>query len=219
MKDKKLVKAFVMFILAISTLATSVFAWFSVSSQTQIGQIVGETSSYKAALVFAVKKNSDLDYIEISTTNELSLVMNNIIPNDKIHFKISMSNIGTIDTTMAVKIRNLVSEIPYPGYNMLDIYYLENGLIYIKDMATLEEVPVQKIGDTLEIVKYDQVLSPYRLSYLVDAQFNLNLIDNLVFPIGKSIEITFTLVYDQNTERSEYEDGQLHLNSIYVYLN
>nr|WIF88048.1 hypothetical protein QOL21_06105 [Acholeplasma laidlawii] len=56
MKEKGLIKALFMFIISLVTLSVSVFAWFAVSQQANIGQIIGQTADYSAILVFKVKK-------------------------------------------------------------------------------------------------------------------------------------------------------------------
>ena len=65
MKDKGLAKALIMFIISITTLSVSVFAWFAISNQANIGHIIGQTADYSAILVFKVKKNGDPDWNEI----------------------------------------------------------------------------------------------------------------------------------------------------------
>ncbi|WP_264229448.1 hypothetical protein [Acholeplasma laidlawii] len=220
MKDKGLTKAFMMFIVSLITLASAAFAWFSTSSQNKIGQIIGQTADYSAILVFDVKKGDDLDYTSIETIDEMHEFFGNTVPNDRIHFKIDIENNGNKDFKADLVIRNIFSEVSYAGFNMLDVYYLEDGKITIVDVnEALPDEVITLPGDAAPPTVHDQVLNPYRFSYLVDGQNNLNILNQYDVPIGRSISVLFTIVYDENTSRTEYEGGIFHLNSIYIYLN
>jgi len=222
MKDKGLAKAFIMFIISIITLSVSVFAWFAISSQTKIGKIIGQTADYSAILVFDVKKNDDLDWTEIETINDMHEFFGNTIPNDQIHFKIDITNNGNKDLYVDLMIRNLYSEVSYVGFDMLDVYYLKDGLITVVDNDPLiadEIIPLHHTPDPTPVIKHDQTLNLYRFSNLVDSNNNFTILNNYFVPVGRSISTLFTIVYDENTSRSEYESGIFHLNSIYIYLN
>lgn len=220
MKDKGLAKAFIMFIVSIVTLATAAFAWFSTSSQNKIGHIIGQTADYSAILAFDVKKGDEVNYTSIATIDEMHEFFGNTIPNDRIHFKIDVENDGNKDLLLDLMIRNLYSEVSYAGFNMLDVYYLEDGKITVKDAdeAVLDHVIILP-GDPTPPTVHDQLLSPYRFSYLVDGQNNFSILESYAVPIGRSISVLFTIVYAANTSKTEYEGGIFHLNSIYVYLN
>lgn len=220
MKEKGLIKALFMFIISLATLSVSVFAWFAVSQQANIGQIIGQTADYSAILVFKVKKNGEAYWTEIETINEMHQFFGNTVPNDRIHFKIDIENNGNKDFKADLVIRNIFSEVSYDGFNMLDVYYLEDGKITIVDVnEALPDEVITLPGDAAPPTVHDQVLNPYRFSYLVDGQNNLNILNQYDVPIGRSISVLFTIVYDENTSRTEYEGGIFHLNSIYIYLN
>lgn len=222
MKDKGLAKALIMFIISITTLSVSVFAWFAISNQANIGHIIGQTADYSAILVFKVKKNGDPDWTEIETINDMHDFFGNTIPNDEIYFEIDIKNDGNKDLLVDLMIRNLYSEVSYAGFDMLDVYYLRDGQITVKDFDSLvadEIIPLHHTPDPTPVVKHDQTLNLYRFSNLVDSNNHFTILNNYFVPIGRSIRVNFSIVYDENTSRSEYETGIFHLNSIYIYLN
>lgn len=222
MKEKGLIKALFMFIISLVTLSVSVFAWFAVSQQANIGQIIGQTADYSAILVFKVKKNGEANWTEIETISEMHQFFGNTVPSDVIHFEVDIENDGNKDLLIDLMIRNLYSEVSFIGFDMLDVYYLKDGLITVKDNDPLvgdEIIPLYNEPNPTIVTKHDQELNIYRFSNLVDNNNNFIMLNKYNLVQGRSISVNFSIVYDENTTRKEYETGIFHLNSFYVYLN
>lgn len=222
MKDKGITNAFLMFIVSLITLAVSLFAWFAVSQEANIGKIIGATADYSAILEFEVKKNYEVEWTKIQTINYMNDFFGNTVPNDQIDFKIDIENNGNRELNINLVIRNLFSVVSYPGFDMLDVYYLKDGLITLRYNDSLipdEIIPLLIAPDPTPVVKHDQILNLYRFSNLIDSNNNFTILNNFVIEEGVDISVYFSIVYDQNTSRSEYELGVFHLNSIYVYIN
>ena len=64
------------------------------------------------------------------------------------------------------------------------------------------------------VTKHDQELNIYRFSNLVDNNNNFIILNKYNLVQGRSISVNFSIVYDENTTRKEYETGIFHLNSI-----
>nr|WIF88047.1 hypothetical protein QOL21_06100 [Acholeplasma laidlawii] len=115
-------------------------------------------------------------------------------------------------------IRNLYSEVSI-GFDMLDVYYLKDGLITVKDNDPLVGDEIIPLYNEPNPTKHDQELNIYRFSNLVDNNNNFIILNKYNLVQGRSISVNFSIVYDENTTRKEYETGIFHLNSFYIYLN
>jgi len=234
---KELTKTFILFLIALSTLVVSVFAWLSTSRSNLISNIIGDVGNYKVDYHFKVRKNGSSSFVEIKTIDEMHVFFGNTLPNDQIDFRVEIENTGNTSVTIDLLIKNIYSEHENPMFNMLDVYYLKDGAFYIFDnldysspiqiqdadivMTPYEDIYNQEILNPItlfEDTQYEQTLNPYRFSNIVNLSSNLEILSNRVIQVGELVTVYFSIVYDQNTSHPYYTEGVFHLNKFYIYI-
>lgn len=193
MKEKKLVQYFFLLFLSMLLLITTTFAWFAFNNGAAVNPLVNQVGEYKVDITVKIKRNNDLDYQEVTTYEEMATVFSNAIPGDKFDFLLTFKNGGTglyIDVTF-----NNIVNIPYQdaNINMLDVFLVS-----------------RQIGEEIKIDK---------LSNLVDDSNTWLVSDDIFIESNNSHEIGFSLIYDENTFDVAYQNGQILINSIIVYIN
>lgn len=233
-KTKGLAKTFVLFIISLMTLLTSMFAWLAISNETKIGKIIADTADFSAEIAFDVKKNDATEYMEIDSIEDMHLAFGYTLPGDMLHFKIKVVNNGTRDFLASIQIKNIFSsfqsnrKILDPNFdaNMLDVYYLKDGEIKITTYENNEAVvntEYLSVKSSDEVIlfsgtDYEMTLNNYRFSNIIDAARNLNVTSGHNLGINEEMIVEFSIGYDVQTNYPDYEYGEFHLNSIYVYL-
>lgn len=188
--QKELTKSLILLSISLVLLATTVFAWFAISSSNKIDEFALNSTSYKMELSLEVKLNNGT-YTLISTKKQMDELFSNAIPSDVFSFKLNINYLGSDDLNVDILL-----------YNIADSELLE--WFYIKDF-----VSVYSINQLLtEIDLKDKTLNELR-----DSNKNVILLNNLTLEVNSIKTIEFSLVFNEN---SEVQNKILEINALRV---
>jgi hypothetical protein len=192
-------------------LVVTIYAFFTLSPQAEIQEFVTIVGSYELEVSLGVKKNDDEDFTTVATQEEIEAFFQNAVPNDTYIFRLYIKNISDFPITAQIKMINLSSTTEDEDFNMLDVFYLVDGLVYV------DGSPYTNLtGDSEATEIHGQLVNPHRLSYLIDINHNLLLVSGLQLEIEEETVITFTLCYDQETSHSSYQEGIINMDAIQI---
>lgn len=243
MKKRNIVYLTTYLILAIITLTASLLAWNTLSKHSESGGINSNIPNFSEMISFQVKRKSDNLFYTINESLDIEKVFGNSFPGEKYEFHINIINELSTELNVNIFLPGFNSELrdtslDINDFNMLDIFFIEeleeNSSNYIEtrffdksminnidDFTNKTPINILKSPGNLspnnssELIKHDQLLKNFRLSNLVNNN-TLNIIDSNI-PVNKAINVSFTLVYDPNTENILYQHFLLSFEGIYIY--
>ncbi|MDD4000564.1 MAG: hypothetical protein PHX62_06705 [Bacilli bacterium] len=213
MKKLKLVESLLALLCAILLLATTVFAWISLSPKAEIQEFVVTAGDYDVEVSFSINKNGG-DYYLMTTKTQIENFFQDAVPNDNFGFRLSVKNISDFEISADIVLANVLSSNVETGYNILDVFFIVDGVIMVNEDE--EELTPNSL---LPVTLYGQNLELYRLSNLLDDNNNILLLDDLAFTFEETIVIEFNLKYDHTTSQFSYQEGVLNIDSIFVRFN
>ena len=212
MKLRKMFFSIVSTFLSLLLLIFSVYAWSTLNSNVTVDEIVLKASELKINYVLEVKKNKQ-EFINIETRSEFIQLFTNAIPADTFTIRLTIINASNRDTTLNIMLTNIISESNDSAFDMRDVFYIEKGLVRIN-----REDYYLQVNSTETKVVHDQELNLYNFNNLISDNY-LYLVRNYKLTVNEPLTVEFTIVYDQNTSRIEYQGGKLNIGSIYIYNN
>lgn len=213
MESKKFMGSILAFLFASLMLTMSIYAWITLSQQSHIDQFVVSVNDFRADLILEVKKNSG-EYMIIETTNDIDLMFNNAVPNDKFYFKLTIINKSTKPASTSIKINDIVSSNTNQNFDMRDIFYLIDGKIFINQTEF-----IVNCDDVNPVIIHDQEVNIYRFNNIIDESNDLYLVQNITLDIDEQLLIEFAICYDALTEHINYQLGIFTIGSFLIYLN
>lgn len=221
----------IFFLLSLITLVSSIFAWVSLSKQSNVGGIGGNISDFTDIVVFEVKRSGDPDFTLIKTIDDMHVIFGDTRPGETYTFKIIIENrsaksFEVFSSINGVKTIYLKDEnnIPVnPNFDLRDVFYIKEGKVNFTTKGPNDEVieTSDNISASLNnndsVTEYEQVLNLYRLNNLIDQNGNISLFSPRAIEANHKLIVEFTLVYDASTKRTEYQDNQLNFEGIYLY--
>lgn len=222
--NKKILASLIMLFATSIMLATTVFAWITLSEKTKVNDFVIPFGIEDATLTFKMKKNNG-EYVDVRTFDQINEVIANSLPNDKYYFRLTIMNNNQIPENVTVKLHNIKNKNTNDGYDMLDVFYLVDGKItttIIHNDESDDTENKQVITNLVafisedEIIKHDQKLQLYRFNNITTDK-GIILTSGLTIPINHKAFIDFVISYDFNTSHLEYQAGSFEIESIYIF--
>lgn len=212
MGTKKIVYSLISLAFSILLLASSVFAWYTLRSTSSVDEIVINVDNLKVDIVLEAKKNNG-EFIKIVEVEEFENLFRNCVPSDSFLFKLSITNKSTRVTKLKVLLNDIYSVNPNEGFDMRNVFYIEDGLVKVNNIETYLKFKNENIEPV-----HNQELNLYNINNLTSNN-SIILLEGYNFNANQTVEIEFKIVYDENTSKIEYQDGKLSISSINIYNN
>lgn len=212
MNNNKIISSVLSLILVLLILGATVFAWFTLSNQSKVESVLFEVNNYDLKLKMEVKKNNG-QFTILSTKDEMATFFSNIVPNDILYFRLTLTNTSKNDLNYDVTLKNITSSNNLEEYDMLNVLYLVDGKIILDN----QEIYVDKKSED-SIILFGQELNPYRFNNIVDDYFDLNLCSNQNIVPNEVEVIEYALSYDYNTSALGYQEGIFTIGSINIFI-
>src|SRR5690554_921683 len=212
MENKKIILSFLSMVFSILLLAASVFAWFTLQSQTRIDEIVLNVNNLKSEIKLEVSKN-DGKFIELIEKQDFDALFGNSVPSDKFHFRLTITNKSSKETNLKVVLSSIYSDNVNEGFDMRNVFYIKDGVVTINGIDKVLEINEEELDQL-----FDQELNLYNFNNLISNN-NITILENYNFEIEESVIIEFKIIYDHKTSRIEYQDGKLSIGSINIHNN
>ena len=211
--SKKLFESLIFLFFTVLLLITTTIAWFTSNNQPDVDDFVVPVGNYDVDIKLEVKKN-DGEYITVLNGNELDMMIENAVPNEKFSFRLTMINQGTLNLRSLIRMVNIQSENDPEEYDIRNVLCLNYGEVFI-DGNEITLTP----NSTEPVVLFDQTLSLYRLNNYLDNSNSIFLATDVALNVGQTRIIEFVFCYDQNTSDINYGLAQLLIESITIYFN
>lgn len=213
MDKKAIISSFISFAVAILILASVVFAWFTLQSQSNIEDFIINVNDLKSEILLEVKRN-DEDFVVLETIYDYNEMFQDALPSYKFLFKLTITNKSTRTSSIKVVLHDIVSYNieGQEDWDMREVFYVEEGIVSINGINQKQLRP--------ENADPDVVFDPYPFN-IKDLLINKNivLLNTYSLEVDEETVIEFTLIYNENTSDIEYQDGSLGISGIYIYNN
>lgn len=198
-KSFKIFQSLLPLICAILLLASTIFAWISLKPEAELEEFVVNAGEYKLALTLELRKRNEYetgDFQEYQTKEQIEALFQNAVPNDSFDFRLTVTNLSDFPILANIFIRNIESSNNNEDFDMRNVFYLDEGLIYLNG----EPYPLD-LNSQEEVIIQDQKVSLYRLNNLLKAN-NIPLLEAVSLALEETIILEFTLTYDKTTSIS-----------------
>jgi hypothetical protein len=236
---KQLITSLTMFIASFVLLIGVVFAWFTMTNETEIrpfGNSIIERD-VNIGLEYGINGGS---YFNFNEPAEINSFLNNMIPGDTIDLRVTVENtnaIGAEDMTIDIMLNNIRSTDSEIEYNLTDFFYIYAGIITVTWYDNLADymsnTPLQIQQITLNRFNQDAVdylghpLEMDRLSNLMVRNWvegawvvenNIEIL-NTTFSSGQFLVIEFSIGFDPYTpdEGLGFQNGELLIDGLYTF--
>lgn len=213
MKKRKLIESFLLLGITILLMISATFAWLSMDTDSEVNEVLIPVGAVDVDIDLYISYNGG-EYKKIVTEDDMKDMFTNVIPGDIFGFKLELVNHSSSAVSTRVRMADIISTNENEEYDIRDIFYLLNGVINIDGIDTT--LPVNNEED---VVIHDQEVSKYRLNNLIDSSNSIYLLEDEELAYNASKNITFTLVYDHQTEDINYQLGQIKISAIIIYFN
>lgn len=209
MNKKTIISSLLSFAVTIILLSATIFAWITLQSQVSIEDFVVNVHDLKSDIVLVIQRN-DEDPVEIKTQEDFDSVFKDALPSYRFLFKLTITNKSTRATSIKVLLNDVSNDNENEDFDMCNVFFLEDGIVTVNNINL----------DPLELNKEEinEEFNEYCLNNLI-ANKNIILVESFPLEIDESVEIMFTIIYDENTSDIEYQGGKLHIAGIYIYNN
>lgn len=236
---KRLLSSLTMFIASFILLIGVVFAWFTMTNETEIrpfGNSIIERD-VNIGLEYGINGGS---YFTFEEPADINAFLNSMIPGDMIDLRVTIENtnaIGAEDVTIDIMLDNVRSSESDIEYNLTDFFYIHQGIItvtwydniadYINNVPSLiQEISLNRFdANTVDYLGYP--LEMDRLSNLMVRNWvegawvvenNIEIL-NTTFSSGQFLVITFSIGFDPYTpdEGLGFQNGELLIDGLYTF--
>ena len=121
---KNLINSVLLFAAALLLLFGVVYAWITLTPAVRVQQFVVNVNNYSADLRLDIKRNDD-EYTEAVSAADVYELFHNTLPNDRLYFRLSITNNGNHPVTADIWMLGVFSENENEGYDMLDVFFLD----------------------------------------------------------------------------------------------
>lgn len=206
---KKLIYSVFMVTVSLTLMFGVLYAWWSLTPAVKVEEFVVNVNNHQAVLKLEVKRNED-EYVEVKSADDILQLFYNTLPDDHLYFRLSVTNNGNNSVTADIWMIDVLSDND-PDYDMRNVFYLADGKIVIDD----EDFPVSVKSDE-PVTLHDQELHLYRLTNIINDDFDLQIAKALPFAAKQTRVVEFILVYDKYTEALDYQRGILSIASLNI---
>lgn len=218
------------FILAAVTLTATIFAWTTISKNTNIGIIDSNIPDFTNIFAFDVKRKGETEPTNIKTITDMKNVFGKTAPGETYEFIVSISNNFNSDLQLHLFLPNFKSyekneelNESYDPLNILDVFYIDEGKVNVEfiNKKPLENPNIAPISEILNITSNAEVnidghiLNDFRISNLINYG-SIDLI-NVTIPQDYDAVITVTFIYDEDTFDTGYGELMLFFAGIYIF--
>lgn len=238
---KEIIKSTLILIITITLFSTAVFAWFSLSNESNLQPVNAEI----------VKRELNLDveygingggYNSFDEPATINAYLSSMLPGDSIDIRVIVENsnlIGDPDMQIEIVLDNIRASETDIAYDLTDFFYIENGIItltwyassqdfidnnsYAQNNITLDVIDATNI----EYLGYD--LESYRMSNLFDYYMEgENIIINNDITIYQSniasqnfVTIEFSMTLDPYVPDygTGFQNGELLIDGLYSLID
>lgn len=208
MNHKSMGVTIIMFILSLLVFSASSFAWFALTDTSRVNEFVVPVNNYEAEIIFQVRKNGG-SYSTITTEEDMTAFLNNSMPGDLFDFIVTIENLSTSSVKANIYFNDVTNSNPNVGYDMRNVFYIVGGSISVN--ASAINLP---LNSTTTLTFEGQTFSNYRLSNLIDVSNDITIITDVNIPISQTVFIEFSIKFDENTSKAEYQAGILSIASL-----
>jgi|GEM_PF-3751254 len=185
MKNKQ-IQSIIVLLLTIIALASTVFAWYTVSNMNQVDPFIVNTTSYKMDLT--LKINDEI----ANAKDEVEAILFNAKPSDEFVFELTVNFSGSVNNYETNIMLFQIEQSP-----LLEAFYIKDMKVYIYQNEVLEK---------------ENILSNMYLNELINSNNNVSL-GSVSFNPNETKIISFTLVFD---ELSQIQAEILKINGIRI---
>lgn len=208
MNHKSMGVTIIMFILSLLVFSASSFAWFALTDTSRVNEFVVPVNNYEAEIIFQVRKNGG-SYSTVTTEEDMTAFLNNSMPGDLFDFIVTIENLSTSSVKANIYFNDVTNSNPNVGYDMRNVFYIVGGSISVN--ASAINLP---LNSTTPLTFEGQTFSNYRLSNLIDVSNDITIITDVNIPISQTVFIEFSIKFDENTTKAEYQAGILSIASL-----
>jgi hypothetical protein len=213
MSQGKLVVSAISTFLSLAVFLTAVFAWFSLSDESDVHPIAVSTGDYAALLKLEAARN-DGPLIQINDGGAMATLFANAVPTEGFFFKFTVTNDSNSPVVATIILKNVQSmNVPSP-FDMRDVFAIEDGTVTVDGAdQTLS------VNSTDPVVVEGQTLLLHRLSNLTNADDSIILAQGIQLEPDEETIISFRLIYDPATSSPSYRYGRLYIQSLQAVFN
>ena len=208
MNHKSTSVSLIMFILSLLVFSVTSFAWFALSDSARVNEFVVPVNEYNANITFQVSKNGGIPQT-ITTEAQMTAFLKNALPGDLFAFSVSIENLSSSKVKASIYFNDITSTNANSGYDMRNVFYLVNGAVTVQ--GSTNTLP---LNSATPVTFEGQTFSNYRLSNLINQSQDITIITDIEIPISQSVFIQFSVQFDPNTTKSEYQAGILRIASL-----
>jgi len=216
---KKFIESLIFFVLSLLLLVASSLAWFSITSTPDVDELINTVGKYKVTVKLEAKFRDSEEYTEITTQEQIAALLDNSIPNAAFDFRLTITNESSSNIKISLMFSDFLSEASKVGYDMLDVFFLEDGKVFVEDDEENEitNYIVSYISDDTAYDAGGMELELYRFSNLI-TNGRFLVFNDLDLPYDQTRVILFTIRFDKNTENPAYEDAKFSIKTIEIFL-
>lgn len=213
-RNFKIIESVLALVCAILLLASTIFAWISLRPTAEIEEFVVNAGEYRLGIVLELRKRNAWEigeYSEYVTKEDIEALFQNAVPNDSFDFLLRITNLSSFPIEMDVSFQKILSLNVPEGFDMRDVFYIDEGIVYLNGEARVLEPT-----STEPASAHGQELSLYRLSNLLDGGGGIALLEGVSLDLEETATVKFTLTYDQTTSHPSYQEGVINIDSILI---
>lgn len=236
---KHVISSLAMFIASFILLIGVVFAWFTMTNETDIRPFSNSVveRDINIGLEYGINGGS---YFSFDEPADINAFLNNMLPADMLNLRITVENtnaIGAEDMTIDIMLQNVRSSETDIVYNLTDFFYINQGKITVTwydnliDYANNTPSQIQEItlnrfsSDVIDYMGYP--LEMDRLSNLMVRNWvndewvienNIEIL-NTTFSSGQFLVIEFSIGFDPYTPDTGIglQNGELLIDGLYTF--
>ncbi len=238
---KEMIKSTIIIMITLAIFTTAVYAWFSLSNESNIQEVNTEVVTREVNLDIAYGINGG-GYNSFNEPATINAYLSSMLPGDSINIKVTVENpnlIGDPDMHIDIVLDNIRASLTDIEYDLTDFFYIDNGIISLTWYASIEDlvtenayaqnnIDLDMIDETAyEYLGYD--LESYRLSnlfdYYMDGQEMVINNDITIFESSIAsqhiVTIEFSITLDPYTPDfgTGFQDGELLIDGLYSLIN
>jgi hypothetical protein len=238
---KEIIKSTLILLITIAIFSTAVFAWFSLSNDSDIQEVNADIVQRAINLDIEYGINGG-GYNSFDEPATLNAYLSSMLPGDSINIRVIVENsnlIGDPDMQIEIILDNIRASETDIEYDLTDFFFIENGIIILTWYASSQDfinnnsyavnnIALDLIDATpIEYLGYD--LEPYRINNLFDFYMSgEDIIVNNDITVYESniasqniVTIEFSITLDPFTPDfgTGFQNGELLIDGLYSLIN
>lgn len=197
--NKKLF-AITFLILTLILLGSSIYAWFTVGMQDNVEFIEINVSSKQVESHLYIKKNEEPE-VHVMTQEDIQAIFNGSLPGDAYRFRLSLANHSSSERLLSITLTNIISvaDLGFESADLKDAFLIQSAKVSVGT----EDVILTPNSTDIQTGVDGQILDINRLNnFLVSNE--IKLLNGALLPASATTDVIFTIVFDENIEKSPY---------------